>query len=46
METAVTHEAITIPHEVLLGSRKDMEDIIEAVAKVRKNRDILKETGR
>ena len=46
VETAATHEAITIPHEVLLGSRKDISDIIEAVAKVRKNRDILKETGR
>jgi hypothetical protein len=46
VETAVTHEAITIPHEVLSGSGNDMEDIIEAVAKVRKNRGILKETGR
>jgi len=43
VETAVTHEAVTIPHQVLLGSRKDIEDIIAAVAKVRKNRDILKE---
>jgi L-glutamine:2-deoxy-scyllo-inosose/3-amino-2,3-dideoxy-scyllo-inosose aminotransferase len=34
-EIAATNEAITIPHEVLLSTNKDMEDIIEAVAKVR-----------
>jgi L-glutamine:2-deoxy-scyllo-inosose/3-amino-2,3-dideoxy-scyllo-inosose aminotransferase len=45
VETAVNHEAITIPHEVLLGSKKDMEDIIQAVAKVRMNRELLKDAN-
>lgn len=35
-------EAVTLPQFVLLGTREDMDDIIEAVWKVHKNADKLK----
>jgi L-glutamine:2-deoxy-scyllo-inosose/3-amino-2,3-dideoxy-scyllo-inosose aminotransferase len=44
VENAVRHEAITIPHQLLLGTKNDMEDIVEAVAKVRKGCAALKST--
>jgi len=45
VERAVTHEAITIPHEVLLGTKKDMDDIFESVAKVRKGCELLRDSS-
>lgn len=34
-ETASTREGLAIPHQVLLGTKKDMKDIVEAVDKVK-----------
>ena len=36
-------EAVTFYQSILLGSRKDMEDIVNAVTKIYQNRDSLKE---
>jgi L-glutamine:2-deoxy-scyllo-inosose/3-amino-2,3-dideoxy-scyllo-inosose aminotransferase len=44
VEKAAGYEAVTVPHQVLLGTQEDMEDIVEAVAKVRKGCTSLKNT--
>ena len=45
-EKAFSEEAIMLPHRVLLGDRDDIEDIIEAVRKIKNNLNELKEVER
>ncbi len=40
--TAAARCSITMPHWCLLGDRSDIEDIVEAIAKVFENRDALR----
>ena len=39
---AASDAVVTIPHEVLLGSREDMDDIVAAVAKIQEQADQLR----
>ena len=41
-EKAAYHEAVWLPHHIFLGSRRDTEDIADAVAKVIENIDELR----
>ena len=41
-EKAVREEAVWLTHNLLLGSQEDIDDIIEAVRKIRKNVDELR----
>lgn len=45
-ERACYQEALWIPQYVLLGSREDMDDIVQAIEKVRENGDELKEVAK
>ena len=40
-ERAAFHETVCLPHELLLGDEGDMDDIIEAVTKIREHADEL-----
>ena len=41
-ERAAYEEAVWIPHHLFLGSRKDVDDIADAVEKVRENIEELR----
>ncbi len=41
-EKACSREGVWIPQEVLLGSKKDMDDIIESVQKIKRNCETIK----